>query len=170
MTTLFFRAFLILGILGSICTGCIGDDETDDGRRYSKYTPILMSRSQLEGSIKAVSNKPVNNPGKVFLYGNRIYMTEQYKGVYIIDNTDPSNPVNLGFISIPGLNDAVVKDGVLITDNATDIIGLNVDNPSDPQVLWRRRNALPILMPPDNLRSAPVPGTPGSIVVEWILN
>jgi hypothetical protein len=161
---------LAVPLLALAFAGCTNDGGPNSGS-YSQYKPIFMSRSQLESSIKAVADRPITNPAKIFLFGNRIYMTEPYKGVYIVDNTDPAKPANMGFISIPGLNDAVVKDGVLIADNALDIVGIDVENPAQPQVLWRRRNALPPMAPPDNLPSRPISGaTAESIVVEWVLN
>ncbi len=163
-------SLLAVPVLAISLSGCPSEIEPNEPwGGYSAYTPVLMSRTQLEGSIRAEANKAVTNPAKVFLDGNRIYMTEQYKGVYVIDNTDPAHPTQLGFVAVPGLNDAVVKNGILIVDNATDILGIDIANPLQPNVLWRRRNALPPMPPPDNLPSRPVTGTPGSIVVEWVI-
>lgn len=171
MTPFRILAFLALPLLALGLQGCpqaIVDPVVSSG--YSAYTPILMTRSQLENSISPVADKAVTNPAKIFILGSRIYMTERYKGIYIVDNADPANPRSLGFIAIPGLNDAVVKEGVLIADNAVDLVGIDIADPAHPEVLWRRRNVLSQVAPPDRKPSKPINADPSSIIVEWVKN
>ena len=38
--------------------------------------------------------------------------------VHMYDNSDPSNPVNIGYIAIPGNVDIAIKDGHMYADNS----------------------------------------------------
>ena len=84
------------------------------------------------------------NPGKMFLQPNLIYITDLGLGVHIIDNSDPYNPTKLAFISIPGVRDAVVKDGILFADNITDIVSIDISNLSQIQLTNRLKDIYPI--------------------------
>lgn len=137
----------------------------------SVYSPILMSRQQLETSVKAVEPRTVSNPGKIYSYGDYILINEQYKGVHIINNQNPEAPINIGFIQVPGCIDMAVKDQVLYVDNAVDLVAIKLNDVMQAQVTKRVRNALPALLPPDNLWvSYSMAGAPeDAVVVGWEL-
>ncbi|RLD62382.1 MAG: hypothetical protein DRI95_13135, partial [Bacteroidetes bacterium] len=85
---------------------------------FSAYKPILMEREELEQSISFTGAQEMINTGKIYLKGNTIYINEKYKGIHVIDNTDPSSPEKAGFIVIPGCIDMAMKDDILFADNS----------------------------------------------------
>jgi hypothetical protein len=62
-----------------------------------------MTRADLE---KSVFYQPVGrnleDPGKIYYKFPYIYVNEKYKGIHLINNSDPQNPVKEGFIVAPG--------------------------------------------------------------------
>jgi len=108
-----------------------------------------MKRTELEQSVKVVDAQALKNPGKIYHYNEFIFITEKYEGIHIINNSDPKNPVNTSFIAIPGCVDLAVKNQVLYADNAVDLVSLNIANLNDIQVLSRKTNVFPELLPPD---------------------
>lgn len=159
---------LLLLFLAPLLSACFGDV---DPVSESAYSPILMSRLQLEASVKAVEPRTISNPGKIYNYGDYILINEQYKGVHIINNQNPEAPVNIAFIQVPGCIDMAVKDQVLYVDNAVDLVAIKLNDLMQAQVTKRVRNALPALMPPDNLWvSYSMAGAPeDAVVVGWEL-
>ena len=55
-------------------------------------------------------------------------INEVGKGVHVYDNQDPSAPVNLKFIAIPGNVDVALKDGYLYADLNFGIITLDISD------------------------------------------
>ncbi len=117
---------------------------------YSKYTPILMTRTELESSIKFLAARDFNSLAKVYVKGDTIYVTQKYAGVHVINNSNPQSPQKLGFISIPGCVDIAVKGKILYADNAVDLISIDISNLNQLIVKERIKNIFPEITPPDN--------------------
>lgn len=136
-------------ILSSLLTSCFdGIIEPDP---YSVYRPILMSRESLEKSITFHVPDKITDPGKIYFKDDFIFISEEFKGVHIIDNKDPKNPVNKGYLEVAGCVDMAIKDNTLYVDNATDLVALDLTSLSQSQVriTKRVRDALPELTTPD---------------------
>lgn len=138
------------------------------------YKPILMTREMLESSVAMMPPVELVNTGKIYISNNYIFINEKYKGVHVIDNSDPSNPVKTGFLRIPGCLDIAVKGNVLYADNAVDLIAVDMTNPSGTVVTKRIRNIFPERNPPGydwipwnyNTENRPK----NTIIVEWTEN
>jgi len=139
------------------------------------YTAILMNRSVLEESVKlAGSPKIIANPGKIYLYKNWIFLVERYKGIHLIDNTDPVNPVIRDFLMVPGCMDVAVGNGILYVDNSVDLVGVSVDFSRMKSLeVCRKKKILPEINSPYGY----IPSTfsrrnrpPNTEIVGWIDN
>ena len=107
------------------------------------YKPVYISKDKAF-IIKAEQPTILLNPGKLFLYNNYIFITDKGSGVHIINNTNPASPTKLKFISIPGVKDVVVKNGVLFADNITDLIALDISDLSNITVKKRIKDVYPL--------------------------
>jgi len=121
----------------------------DDFYNPSEYFPVLIERDNLEVSIKLRDVQEIINPGKIYYKDQIIYLNEKYKGIHIIDNHNPSDPQNIGFINIPGCIDIAIKNNSLLADNATDLVAINIANPGQLSVTERIQNVFPESTPPD---------------------
>ena len=140
---------LLLLLLLPLLTSC---PDNVDPLPDSAYTPVLMSRQQLEASIAQKEPRAIVKPGKLYRYRHYILINELYKGVHIIDNQNPKSPVNVAFIQVPGCVDMAVKENVLYVDNAVDLVAISLGDVNNLQVTSRVRNALPELPAPDNMQ------------------
>jgi hypothetical protein len=140
-----------------------------DFDKTEPYTPVFMSRETLEISVKYVSGaRDMIQTGKIYYCAPYIYVNERYKGVHVINNTDPANPVNEGFILAPGCIDMAVKENILYLDNAVDLVSFDLDA---RQVTKRIRNVFCEPLPPDDLSFNNLKNRPnGYILVEWKKN
>lgn len=138
---------------------------------YNGYKPVFMLREELEKNVKLKGPKDVLNPGKIYIKDHLIFINEKYRGIHVIDNTNPEDPTNFAFISIDGCIDMAVKDDVLYADNAVDLIAIYLKNDmTDIQVTKRIRNLFPILVSPDgnSLNWKEERAKPdGAILVRW---
>lgn len=144
-----------------------------DPPNYTEFKPVLLSRESLEESIKFHSAEPIRNPAKIYFKDNYIFISERFKGVHIVDNTNPSSPINRGYISVPGCVDMAIKENTLYVDNATDLVAVNLANiySSKIEVGKRIKHAFPELAPPDG-RNIPVKYSvqnrpDNTVIIEW---
>jgi len=107
------------------------------------YKPVYISKTNAY-KVKAENPTTFSYPGKMFLYQNYIYVTDLGYGVHIIDNSNPSKPKKVAFISIPGVVDAAVKNGVLYADNFTDLVAFDVSDVSNIQYKNRVKDLYPL--------------------------
>lgn len=129
--SIFKTTLFILLLSVSLFSSCLKDSIT---RTYSVYEPIYISKAVAVNNIKANAPTPVEKPGKIYVLGNYIFLNEVDKGVHVIDNSDPAQPLNKYFIPIPGNIDIAVKGGILYADMFTDLIAVDISNPANIQV------------------------------------
>jgi hypothetical protein len=113
----------------------------------SGYRPIYATETELRNVI-VTSAEALRAPGKIYSLNPYLFVNEIGKGVHIIDNTDPKNPENISFISIPGNYDIAAKGSWLYADNVTDLLVFDISNPLQPKLSKRIANAIPALSYP----------------------
>ena len=129
------------------------------------YMPVFMSRDVLDNSVQFVPGaRDMIVTGKIYCRASCIYINERYKGVHVINNSDPAHPVNEGFILAPGCIDMAVKGNVLYIDNAVDLVSFDLES---KQVTKRIRNVFPEPLPPDDFSYVPGNRPDDYVLVEW---
>jgi hypothetical protein len=88
-------------------------------------------------AMSVTAPQTIHNKGRIWLSGNYLLVNEDKKGIHVFDNTNPSSPQALYFISIPGNMNMAVKDGVLLADNQSDLLSIDFSNPAHPALLKR---------------------------------
>jgi hypothetical protein len=149
-----FKSFLIgfstVFILSAIGVFILITSSFDvDPIQESSYSALLMSRTELEKSIQFQEAKLISNIGKIYSKDSRIYITEKYKGIHVIDNTNPASPVKIGFIRVPGCLDLAIKNNSLYVDNSVDLVTIDISNLPQIKVTGRLENVFPEPLPPD---------------------
>lgn len=122
-----------------------------DDRDQTTYMPIVMKRSDLPKSVFMQDAREFENPGKIYIYGNMIFIIDLFKGIHIINNQDPSNPQKTGFLHIPGVMDLAVRNDILFADNSIDLVSIDISSYPQIQVLDRVTEVFPEPTPPDLL-------------------
>ncbi|MBC7890047.1 MAG: hypothetical protein H7Z13_19390 [Ferruginibacter sp.] len=98
---------------------------------YTYYLPVYKSKTEVLQSIKSAPPQQLKKTGKLFLFGQYIFINEINKGVHIIDNTNPLAPKNISFIAIPGNLDIAVKNTTLYADLFTDMVTIDIADPAN---------------------------------------
>lgn len=121
------HAGILLLVSAIFIAGCV----KDSGMKKTRiFTPVYKTSAEVRAAIKSDAATAITNPGKIFVQGNYIFLNEIGKGIHIIDNTNPSSPVNKAFINIPGNGDLAVKGNILYADCFTDLMAIDISNPS----------------------------------------
>ncbi len=117
---------------------------------YTANIPQYMSYEDLRNGVKSTPVQPLENPGKIYFKDNYIFINEVMQGVHIIDNSNPENPVNIGFISIPGNVDIAIKNYTLYADSYIDLVVIDITDIKNPKEIGREKEAFNYIIPPYN--------------------
>jgi hypothetical protein len=117
---------LILTVSGSFFS-C--QDEITTTYTYRAMVPVYLAMSDVRARQVVIEpGKELENPGKIYLYGDYLLINEPQEGIHILDNTNPSSPINLNFIPIEGNVDLVVNNSMLYADNYVDLLVFDISN------------------------------------------
>jgi len=122
-----FLPFFLLTIL--LIGGCevIDFENTEEIGVVDGVRPIYVASENWD-EIISTDPQPIKNLGKIYYKDPYIFVNERYKGIHILDNTNPSNPVALRFIQIVGNEDIAIKGDILYADNITDLVAIDISN------------------------------------------
>jgi hypothetical protein len=115
-------------------------DECTQTRTFRTTVPFQIGMEQVRAGILTESPQDLVKPGKIYAYDNYLIINEVKKGLHIIDNSNPSSPVKLSFLKIPGVIDMAVRDNVLYADSYTDLVALDISNPKSIKEVGRVKN------------------------------
>ena len=129
--------FFLLSVL--VFTSCY--DEVSSSYTYRTMLPVFYEMSDIRARIYTTEPaKPLDNPGKIYIYGDYLFINEPTKGIHILDNEDPSNPINLSFIPIPGNVDLAVNGNILYADNYVDLLAFDISEIANIRLIKRVEN------------------------------
>lgn len=130
---------------------------------YTFYEPVYKTSAAVRANIKSNSPREIQNPGKLYIYGQYIFLNEIDKGIHVINNANPSQPKNIAFIDIPGNMDIAVKENTLYADLYSDFITLDISNPENVQVKKIIDGVFP-----NRIWGNGFVGNTSMIVVDWV--
>ena len=106
--------------------GCVNDCESIVTNVYLE--PVFSTRAEIRDAIALMPAKEIESRGKIFFKDDYLFINEPKNGIHIIDNREPSNPLNMGFINVPGSFDISIKDNLLFTDSYMDLVTLDISD------------------------------------------
>ncbi|GGK80990.1 LVIVD repeat-containing protein [Rufibacter glacialis] len=139
---LLFKPFYLVLFWGFFLASCT--DECESTISYTVYEPVYLTKEELRTSVKVEPARALQNPGKIYSYGDYLFVNEVGEGIHVIDNRVPSSPQVLRFLSIPGNVDLAVKDNTLYADSYIDLVVLDISQPLDIKLVNRLQDVLPV--------------------------
>ncbi|MBX3044513.1 MAG: hypothetical protein KIT33_10770 [Candidatus Kapabacteria bacterium] len=107
------------------------------------YQPIYKPANEIRNGVKVSPPKQLKNTGKIYVYGNYIFINEKKEGIHVVNNANPSSPQIISFIEIPGNGDIAVKNNILFADSYIDLIAFDITNPTQANLVKRIENVFP---------------------------
>ncbi len=95
--------------------------------------------------IAAEQPRATEDAGKIYTLGNRLYQVETFKGIHVIDYSDINDPKKLAFISIPGCSEVAAKGNILLTNNMTDLVSVDISDLQHVKLVSRTSGAFSII-------------------------
>jgi hypothetical protein len=90
------------------------------------FKPVYGSSNATQ--IMMTSPRSIAHPGKIYLYGKYLFVNEKSQGIHVFDNSDPAEPLNLGFLQLLGNTDMAIRDSLLYADYLGNIVALTVND------------------------------------------
>jgi hypothetical protein len=138
------KSLLFVGIIAVLFSSC--QEKIVD--RYLVNVPVYMDRHEFKNAVKVSNSQDIVQPGKIYFKDNYIFINESLKGIHIIDNSNPSSPAFLSFISIPGNVDMAIKDSILFADSFIDLVALDISDIHNIKEVGRVDSIFPYSLPP----------------------
>ena len=133
--------FLLLAlVLAGI--SCEDDNQDPQLEEYTLAVPITMSDEEFRNSVDIIAPIPIDESGKIYTYKNYIFVNDQYRGIHIIDNSNPLSPQKIAFLKIPGNVDIAVKDDILYADSISDLLVFDISDIGNIRMIKRLSNVL----------------------------
>lgn len=120
---------LVVLLLTVLTFGCT--DRTV--RTFTANVPVYESLETWRSkSITMEAPRSLQNPGRIYVYGNLLLVNEYMKGLHFFDNSQPSSPVNLGFLPVQASADIAVRENTLYLDSYKDLLSFDITDPRNP--------------------------------------
>lgn len=106
-------------------------------------TPVYLSYGELRSAVAVESPRSIDDIGRIYLYSNFIFLNKRNQGIHVLDNSDPANPQNIGFIAIPGNTELSIRSNYLYADSYVDLVTLDLNDPDNIYVSNRQTDIFP---------------------------
>ncbi len=140
LTPLYLLAFMACCALS--LSSCV-EDQCQATHEYVAYEPVYVVPEELRQPVEAEPARTLENPGKIYVYGDYLFINEIDEGIHIYDNSDPANPMPVRFLNIPGNEDMAVRGNMLYADNHIDLVAIDISRPDAPVYAGRTEDVFP---------------------------
>jgi hypothetical protein len=120
---IYFALLMFMAFILPACT-----DQCEVQSTYTYYEPVYTTLDELRSSVEILPAEEIKQVGKIYFKGGFLFINEPNEGVHVIDNRDPSNPLNKSFIRIPGAFDLAVRGNILFSDSYIDLVAIDISN------------------------------------------
>lgn len=138
---------LLLLTLGALTlTGC----KKYKNKEVYANVPVYMDYASFRQSFSFEKEAAIQGTGNIYVYNQFIFLSEEDKGIHIINNTNPANPIAEGFMNIPGNTQMAVKDHYLYANSFIDLLVIDISVVNDPKLVNRMENVFEYATPATN--------------------
>lgn len=134
--TLSFLQLFLFSLLFSSCSLFEKDEIVEEDLvDVTYFVPVYETTDQLAQKVSINPPKDYAEAGKIVTYQQYIFINKPQEGIHVVDNSDPANPQNLHFISIPGSLDMSIIDDHLYSDMYSALVVFDISSITEPQLV-----------------------------------
>lgn len=128
-------AVVVLALLSSC-------EKKSEFAEYLVARPLIMTKADFINSVDILPPQPIDESGKIYTYQDMIFINDKYEGIHVIDNSNPTSPQKIAYISLAGTVDISIKDDVLYADSIRDLVLFDISDISNIQEISRMEDVL----------------------------
>jgi hypothetical protein len=140
------------------------------------WVPVYATNAAAIKTVTAGPARPTINAGKLYTVGSLIYQVEQDSGIHIISYANPAAPQKLGFIRSFMCKEVSVKNGLIYTNNFSDLVVINATDMNNVREVGRTTDVFPELAlqyPPRPVNASGLvyfecPDPKKGVIVSWV--
>lgn len=107
-------SWIFFTLLFTSCWSIVEENDKKIGE-VNGYVPVYGTKETTE--ITFQPSRAIQNPGKIYIYGQYLLINEVNRGIHVYDNSNKAEPKPLKFIEIIGNSDMSVRNGILYADH-----------------------------------------------------
>jgi hypothetical protein len=130
------KFIVIIFCLPILFAGCTKDNATIS-LTFKKGTAVYADIEEIRNVELVSAPRIIENAGKLFIGENYILIGENGKGIHVLDNTDPSNPVNIMFLQLPFTKEFFVDNDMIYAESQYDFIKIDLSDINNPVMVDR---------------------------------
>jgi len=139
------KSSIILLLFAASFSGCT--DKSVERITYDANVPVYMSFDDFRASFKRSDAKDIVQSGKIYFKDNYLFVNEYSKGIHVIDNSSPANPIKIAFYEIMGNVDMAIRGNILFADSYIDLVAIDISDVNNPVEVGRLENVFPEIAP-----------------------
>ena len=112
--------------------------------------PVYMDYDSFRSSFSFEVGVPITGAGNIFVYNQFIFLSEEDKGIHIINNSNNADPIVQGFMNIPGNTQMAVKGNYLYANSFIDLLVIDLSDINNPQLVNRIKDVFEYATPAIN--------------------
>jgi len=143
------KSATLLVVMMAALTAC--SDRTTQFITYEANVPVYMPYDEFRASFLKSSPIEITHPGKMYFKDSFLFVNEYGKGIHVIDNSNPANPVKVAFYEIKGNVDMAIKGNILYADSFIDLLAIDITDINNPVEIDRIENVFPEIVPEGDL-------------------
>ena len=119
------------------------EDKCTEVTDFVRYVPVFIDQAEYERPVSMESAQEIVNPGVIASYGDYLYINEFNEGIHVINNSDPTAPVNEAFIAINNNKHFSISDGRVLANRYGDLVSVDIRNRNNVREVSRTANVFP---------------------------
>ena len=120
-------SYLFVGAIMLILSSC-GKDTGTAEVTYFKAEAVYGDLEDSRNTALNAPTTPIENPGKIYIGEDFILIGEEGVGIHVLDNSNPSNPIQTNFINIPGNKEFYVEGDKIYAESVYDFMVVDISN------------------------------------------
>ena len=135
------KAFLVVvGAIAAIISVALQQcsDKCQVKRTYTYYKPVYSTTDEIKAATGIRTAEALHALGKIYWKDNYLFVNEIGKGIHIYDNTNPSTPMALSFLNIPGNYDLAISGTTLYADSFVDLVLFDISDIANIKIINRQ--------------------------------
>ena len=115
--------------------------------QYLANKPVYTPYEAFRSSVKFEPAHELTTKGSIYIKDDYLFVSEPNEGIHFINNSNPLNPENKGFLRITGHTGLVIKGNYLYANALIDLVVIDVSDITNPREVARVNNVFPAALP-----------------------